>query len=412
MHRLVIQGGRPLSGAVSISGSKNAVLPMLAAAVAFQQPVRIENCPKLSDVDAALEILEFLGAKAERYDHTIEIDPRWICRWEIPDELMCRMRGSVFFAGPLMARFGVCRLTQPGGCPLGSRPVDFHRNGLQALGAREDPGDCRVLWGPLKGGEVCLPYPSVGATENLLMAALGACGNTVIRNAAREPEIVCLCGFLRAGGCEISGDGSDTIRIRGGMPRSAACPVIPDRMEAATFACAAASAGGRVVLQNTYWRHLAPVLEVLEDSGCKIERMDDSITVEGSALHSPGRIETGPYPAFPTDAQAVVMAALLRSEGTTIIKDTVFRDRMHHIPGMTALGADIERRDNEAWIHGVKQLHGARVQATDLRGAAALAAAGLAADGETEITNLHHLMRGYEDFAGKLRVLGARAELA
>lgn len=411
-RRLLIRGGRPLAGETAISGSKNAVLPMLAATVAFAQPVRITNVPVLSDVEAALEILAYLGAKIEREDHGVTIDPRWVSRWEIPEALMTRMRGSVLFAGPLMARFGVCGLTQPGGCPLGSRPVDFHRAGLMAMGAEESPEDCRILCGALEGGEVALPYPSVGATENLIMAAVGALGDTTIRNAAREPEIVCLCDFLRSGGCDISGDGTESIRIRGKMPGGGELPVIPDRMEAATFACAAASAGGRICLTDTDWTQLAPVLEVLERSGCRIERRDGSIGVEADRLQSPGIITTGPYPQFPTDAQATVMAALLRAEGTTIVNETVFDHRMEHIPGLNALGADIESRDSRAWIRGVEQLHGAQVTATDLRGGAALAVAALAARGETTITGVHHLMRGYEDFAGKLRRLGAWAEMA
>lgn len=411
-QRLLIRGGRPLAGETAISGSKNAVLPMLAATVAFAQPVQITNVPALSDVEAALEILTYLGAKVEREDHKVTIDPRGVSRWEIPDHLMSRMRGSVLFAGPLMARFGVCTLTQPGGCPLGSRPVDFHRAGLMALGAEESPEDCRILCGALEGGEVELPYPSVGATENLILAAVGALGDSTIRNAAREPEIVCLCDLMRAGGCVIFGDGTDVIRIRGKMPDGGEGTVIPDRMETATFACAAASAGGGIRLNRTDWTQLDSVLEVLERSGCRVEREADSIGIEADRLQSPGTITTGPYPQFPTDAQATVMAALLRAEGTTIVNETVFDHRMEHIPGLNALGADIECRDSRAVIRGVERLHGARVTATDLRGGAALAVAALAASGETTITGVHHLMRGYEDFAGKLRHLGAWAEMA
>lgn len=412
MQRLAIRGGRPLAGETVISGSKNAVLPMLAAAVAFQEPVRISNVPELSDVEAALDILTYLGAKYQRHDKVITVDPRWIDKWEIPDQLMSRMRGSVLFTGPLMARFGVCRLTQPGGCPLGNRPVDFHRAGMIAIGAEEDPEDSRILCGPLEGGEVHLPYPSVGATENLILAAVGAFGETVIYNAAREPEIICLCDFLRTGGCEISGDGGSTVRVRGKMPRSGELAVIPDRMETATFACAAAAAGGQVQLLGADWTHLVPVLEILERTGCEIQRSLDSIRVHAGPLIAPGEITTGPYPAFPTDAQAPVMAALLRAEGTTIVNETVFDHRMNHIPGLLSMGADISCRGNQAVIQGVKMLRSGNVHATDLRGGAALAIAALAARGETQITGVHHLMRGYEDFAGKLRALGADAELA
>lgn len=412
MQSLLIRGGRPLTGEIDISGSKNAVLPMLAATVLFRGPCCLQGCPQLSDVDAAVEILTYLGAKVRRKNSTIEVDPRTICRWDIPEVLMGTMRGSVFFAGPLIARFGRCRLSQPGGCPLGQRPVDFHIAGLRALGANCCPEDPEILCGKLAGTEIELPYPSVGATENLLMAALGAEGSTVIRNAAREPEIVCLCDFLRSGGCRIRGDGTDTITMEGGLPGSTCFRVIPDRMEAATFACAAASAGGSVILHGTEHSHLCSVLDLLECAGCEIRRKPNVILIHAEKLHSPGEITTGPYPAFPTDAQAPVMAALLRAEGTTIVQETVFSDRMHHITGLRSLGADIQCRDNTAQIRGVKELHGTWVEAVDLRGGAALAVAALAAPGITQIDGLPHLMRGYEDFAGKLRALGAEVTTA
>lgn len=412
VQSLFIRGGRPLAGEIAISGSKNAVLPMLAATVLFREPCCLYGCPDLTDVDAALEILTYLGAKVSRRGHRILVDPRPIHRWEIPGGLMCRMRGSVFFAGPLLARFGRCRLTQPGGCPLGARPVDFHRSGLEAMGAEPCADDPEVLCGTLKGAEICLPYPSVGATENLLMAALGAEGLTVIRNAAREPEIQCLCGFLRSGGCSIMGDGTSTVCILGGLPKSASYRVIPDRMEASTFACAAASAGGAVRLKNADPAHLESVLDTLEAAGCRVQSGDDEIFIQAESLRTPGEIVTGPYPAFPTDAQAPVMAALLRSEGITDVHETVFSHRMHHITGMRALGAVIECRESFARIRGVPCLHGAWVQAEDLRGGAALAVAALGADGITQIDGLPHLMRGYEDFAGKLRALGAEVMTA
>lgn len=410
MASLFIRGGRKLSGEVWISGSKNAVLPMIAASVCFRQPCRIDGCPYLTDVEAALEILSHLGARWHREGRTIEVDPRPISRWDIPDGLMGRMRGSVFFAGPLIARFGACRLSQPGGCPLGERPVDFHIRGLEALGAAGDENG--IFRGKLRGTVIRLPYPSVGATENLLMAALGAEGTTRIENAAREPEIQCLCDFLRAGGCKIHGDGSDTIIIRGGLPQSGEHTVIPDRMEAATYACAAACAGGDVTLKNGIHSHLTPVLDVLEAAQCRIDRGADRIRIRAGQLRSPGTIVTGPYPAFPTDAQAPVMAALLRAQGETRVRETVFSGRMNHIPGLRAIGAQIECQDREAVIHGTGRLRGAVTAATDLRGGAALMIAALAATGETEIQNLHHLLRGYEDPVGKLRALGADVSTA
>lgn len=404
LHSLLIRGGKPLDGEIRISGSKNAVLPMLAATVAFREPCLIRNCPHLTDVDAALEILSYLGAVVRREGSEIYVNPNTIFRWQIPDVLTGRMRGSVFFAGPLMARFGHCALAAPGGCPLGERPVDFHAMGLKALGAREQ-GD--VYSGELTGADIRLPYPSVGATENLIMAALGAAGTTRIHNAAREPEIGCLCDFLRSGGAEITGDGTQSVTVTGGLPSGGALTVIPDRMEAATFACAAASAGGKVRLEGAEYAQLTPVLDGLERAGCRIGRHRGHITIEAGPLHSPGALETGPYPGFPTDAQAPFMAAMLRAEGETRIRETVFDRRMQHVPALRAMGAQIDLTDSTARIMGVSRLSGAEESATDLRGGGALAVAALAAEGESRIQGLHHILRGYENFAEKLHTLGA-----
>lgn len=412
LQSLLIRGGKPLDGETTISGSKNAVLPMLAATVAFREPCLLRGCPELTDVDAALEILTFLGAEVGRNGTDIYVNPQTVCRWEIPDSMVGKMRGSVFFAGPLMARFGRCALTTPGGCPLGERPVDFHALGFTALGARRDGDDPSVFAGKLTGTDIHLPYPSVGATENLLMAALGASGATTIYNAAREPEIVCLCDFLRSGGAGITGDGTETICVTGGLPGSGALTVIPDRMETATLACAAASAGGRVRLNGTEHNHLKPVLDGLEQAGCQIQRHPEHIIVEAGGLKSPGRIETRPYPGFPTDAQAPFLAAMLRAEGETEIRETVFSNRMHHVSGLKAMGAEIELNGNTARVTGVKQLTGTKVTASDLRGGGALAIGALAARGETVLSGMHHIMRGYENFAGKLRSLGADVRLA
>lgn len=402
----LIRGGRPLAGEIEISGGKNAVLPMLAASVMFREPCRIRGCPDLTDVDAGLEILTFLGAEVRRDGSDIEINPRPISRWEIPEGLMGRMRGSVFFAGPLLARFGRCRLSTPGGCPLGARPVDFHGDGFACLGAVRPAEDPERFSGVLKGAKLRLPYPSVGATENLLMAALGASGITEIHNAAREPEIVCLCDFLRKGGADISGDGTAVIRISGGLPGAAEHRVIPDRMEAATFACVVASSGGRGRLNRADHESLAPVLDGLERAGCRILRGPAYIELEAGALISPGVITTGPYPGFPTDAQAPFMAAMLRARGETTIRETVFDRRMGHVDGLCALGGKIRLEGDTARITGVDALRGAAVKATDLRGGAALAVAALAARGETLLTGAEHILRGYERFAQKLRTLG------
>lgn len=407
MQSLRIWGGTPLKGSIRISGAKNAALPVLAACVCFQDVCRICDCPDLSDVDTALEILTHLGAKCCRSGSTVTVDPGPICRWDIPDALMGKMRGSIFFMGPLMARFGRCSVTAPGGCPLGERPVDYHLRGLEALGAVIVCEDGLHCSGKLKGTNIYLPYPSVGATENLLMAALGAWGDTTVYNAAREPEITALCDFLRSGGCRIAGDGTNVIRIRHGLPRQGTLKLIPDRMEAATYLCAVAGAGGTVCLKNTVSEHLRPVIDVLRRSGCVIEDDGDTLTVGANGLTSPGAIVTGPYPAFPTDAQAPVMAALLRAKGRTEIRESVFSQRMHHIPALRAMGGCVACHGDKALITGTNRLVGAKVKATDLRGGAAMVIAALAAEGESEITAASLLLRGYEDIAGKLRALGA-----
>lgn len=382
---------------------------MLAAAVLFRESCRIRNCPDLTDVHAGVAILRWLGAEVRWQGRDLLVNPEPIARWQIPGELMGLMRGSVFFTGPLLARLGNCVLSVPGGCPIGARPVDFHASGFEALGAVRE-GD--RFFGPLTGGEICLPYPSVGATENLLMAALGASGITRIHNAAREPEIVCLCDFLRAGGCRVTGDGTDTIHIRGGLPGTGALAPIPDRMEAATFACALASAGGEIILDGADHTHLTALLEVLERSGCGIIKEKTRIILSAHGLVSPGDITTGPYPGFPTDAQAPVMAAMIRARGETIIRETVFEGRMGHVEPLRAMGARIALSGGTARITGTWELLGRKVTASDLRCGGALAVAALGARGLTEIHGVAHILRGYEDFAGKLRALGADACLA
>lgn len=411
MRSLRIRGGKPLEGELRISGAKNAALPILASTVCFQGVCSIRNVPDLTDIDVALEILTYLGAHCGRSGTTITVDPRSVSRWDIPDALMEKMRGSVFFMGPLMARFGACILSQPGGCPIGSRPIDFHLRGLERLGASVVCDDSLTCSGPMTGNTIFLPYPSVGATENLLMAALGATGETTIYNAAREPEIVCLCDFLRLGGCRIAGDGTSTVRIRPGLPRQADMSLIPDRMETATYLCAVASAGGKVRLTGAEPGHLRSVLDTLEKAGCSIETDQQVISVRAGDLESPGQIVTGPYPAFPTDAQAPVMAALLRAKGETVIRESVFSCRMHHIPALRAMGGHITCYGDTAVITGMPRLRGAMVEATDLRGGAALVIAALAAENDSQITGLQHLLRGYEDIAGKLRALGAEISM-
>lgn len=413
MERLVIQGGARLKGALRVQGAKNSVLPLLAASVLLEEGCVLHNCPRLSDVDAAVEILEYLGCRVTREGHSIRVDPGGLTRNHISREKMQTMRSTILFLGPLLARTGSCSVYEPGGCRLGARPVDLHLMGLEALGAEitreEDRLCCR---GRLRGGRVVLPFPSVGATENLILAALGAAGTTTIYNAAREPEIGDLIAFCRAAGARIYGAGTSMLEIEGSALRAAEHRVVPDRMEAATFLTAAAGTGGELLLTDARPEHLTAVLQVLEAAGCRVERGDGEIFLAAPRrLRAVPPIHTAPYPGFPTDAQAPMMAALLRADGVTVFDETVFSDRYRHVPGLRQLGAEIGTAGALAAVTGVTRLRGADMEATDLRGGAAMAVAALQAEGESRIAGVHHMMRGYENFAQRLRSLGCAVTL-
>ena len=410
LNILTIAGGRPLSGCVRISGAKNAVLPLLAATAAQPGEYRLERCPALSDVDATADILTHLGCAVRRAPGVIEVDSRGLCRSRIPRQMMLRLRSSVIFLGPLLARCGEAGLWLPGGCCIGARPIDLHLRALREMGVCvEQSGEalhCRC--DRLRGGVIRLPYPSVGATENILLAAMGAAGEVTVVNAAREPEIAALARFLRAMGAQVTGEGSAVIRVTAPRtPRDAAYEVPPDRIEAATYLCAAASAGGTVTLCNADASELAPVIGCLRRAGMHIECKSDSIRAFSGSLRGIGCVQTGPYPAFPTDAQAPLMAAMLRAGGTTCLRETVFERRFRHVEALRAMGADISVRGRTARIRGVRSLHGADVAATDLRGGAAMVIAALGAEGVSHISETQHIARGYENLCEKLRALGA-----
>lgn len=413
MESIIVEGGRPLEGKVSISGAKNSVLPLLAAAILFRGGCLLHNCPRLSDVAAAAEILEHLGCRVDRTGHSIWVDAQDLCRDEIPRALMERMRSSILFLGPLLARTGRCTLYEPGGCCLGARPIDLHLAGLEALGAEFSwDRDRLVCRGKLRGGAVTLPFPSVGATENLILAALGAEGTTTIYHAAREPEIGDLIGFLTAGGARIYGAGTSMLQIEGGFPDAAAYTVLPDRMEAATFLSAAAAAGGDICLDRMRPEDIRPVTQVFRAAGCRITEGKTELRIASAhPLQSVPPIRTAPYPGFPTDAQAPVMAALLRAKGVTVFEETVFADRYRHVPALRALGGNIQVSGAIAALTGVAELHGAQVEATDLRGGAAMVVAALSARGRSRIGNVRHILRGYEDFAQRLASLGAEIRM-
>ena len=410
-----IRGGRRLEGACAVQGSKNASLPILAAALICPAETELENVPRLRDVDASLRILRHLGCRAEQDGGRVYIDSRSLSGSDIPPALMEEMRSSVIFMGALLARCGEARLSPPGGCQLGKRPIDLHLAALRRMGAEigEEGGEIACRAGRLRGAEIVLPFPSVGATENVMLAAGAAEGRTVIRGAAREPEIAALQGCLRALGVRVSGAGTDTVIVDGLSPRRRArCRIPADRIAAATFACAAAATGGDVELRGIDPRQFSTVLDFLNRAGCDIITFNRGARVRAPGrLRAVGEVVTAPYPGFPTDAQPVLMAALLRAEGCTRIKETIFESRFRQVPELCRLGADIRVADRTAEIRGVEKLQGAELTATDLRAGAAMIVAGLAAEGETLLRDEGHVTRGYERLDARLRALGAEIEL-
>lgn len=406
-----IRGGNTLEGACFVQGSKNATLPIIAASIISPARSELMNVPQLRDVDAALRILRHLGCTAEQRQNEVFIDSTYLSGSSIPHSLMEEMRSSVIFMGALLARCGEARLSLPGGCQLGKRPIDLHLSALRKMGAQieEDGPEIYCRAERLRGAEIELPFPSVGATENIMLAACSARGRTVIRGAAREPEISALQDYLAAMGAKISGAGSDTLTIEGfAASGRAVCRIIPDRIVASTIACAAAAVGGNVEMRGVAPEHFSTVLYFLNQAGCDIINNNRAVRIKSTGrLKAPGEISTQPYPGFPTDAQPVLMAALLRAEGKTVITENIFENRYRQVPELRRLGADIITQGRRAEIWGVDCLHGTALNATDLRGGAAMIVAGLSADGETVIFDDGHITRGYERFDVRLRALGA-----
>ena len=406
-----VRGGNRLFGSSRVQGSKNASLPVLAASIVIPARSRIGNVPQLRDVDAAVSILSYLGCRVERKETELYIDSSSVCCAEVPRELMAEMRSSVIFMGALLARCGEARLSLPGGCQLGKRPIDLHLSSLRAMGAEiiEEGSDIYCRANKLHGADITLRFPSVGATENIMLAACAAEGRTTIRGAAREPEIEALQEYLTALGAHIAGAGSDTVVICGAAPRAEAEYIVHgDRIVAATLACACAAAGGRVILSGVNAEHFLTVLHFLKQAGCDIIQFNDIVEIASDgALRAPGSIVTAPYPGFPTDVQPILMAALLRAEGTTQITETIFENRYRQVSELRRLGADIQVRGAEALLRGVKELHGETLTAPDLRGGAAMIVAGLTAGGETCVIDAGHITRGYDSFDDRLCALGA-----
>lgn len=412
MERLIVKGGNRLVGTVKTSGAKNAVLPIIAASILGTSPSRLDEIPALEDVRTICAVLECLGIKVDASEpHTLKIDSREITSCEAPYELVRSMRASFLVMGPLLARKGYARISQPGGCAIGTRPIDLHLKGFEALGVKIEQGHGYIEASApdgMTGANIYLDFPSVGATENIMMAAAMAKGTTVLENPAEEPEIVDLANYLNQMGARVRGAGTNVITIEGvselhGVQHS----VIPDRIEAGTYMIAAAMTGGDVIIENVLPEHQKPLIAKLREAGALVEEDIDRIHVAGSGRLKAVDIKTLPYPGFPTDMQAQMMAMLSVAEGRSKITETVFENRFMHVVELNRMGANITTEGRSAVITGPAHLTGCTVRATDLRAGAAMILAGLVAEGATEICDIYHIDRGYEEIAAKLTRLGA-----
>ena len=412
MERLIVKGGNRLVGTVKTSGAKNAVLPIIAASILGTSPSRLDEIPALEDVRTICAVLECLGIKVDASEpHTLKIDSREITSCEAPYELVRSMRASFLVMGPLLARKGYARISQPGGCAIGTRPIDLHLKGFEALGVKIEQGHGYIEASApegMTGANIYLDFPSVGATENIMMAAAMANGTTVLENPAEEPEIVDLANYLNQMGARVRGAGTNVITIEGvselhGVQHS----VIPDRIEAGTYMIAAAMTGGDVIIENVLPEHQKPLIAKLREAGALVEEDIDRIHVVGSGRLKAVDIKTLPYPGFPTDMQAQMMAMLSVAEGRSKITETVFENRFMHVAELNRMGANITTEGRSAVITGPAHLTGCTVRATDLRAGAAMILAGLVAEGATEICDIYHIDRGYEEIAAKLTRLGA-----
>ncbi|WP_337956069.1 UDP-N-acetylglucosamine 1-carboxyvinyltransferase [Alicyclobacillus herbarius] len=413
VEALEIHGGRPLSGQTRIYGAKNAALPILAATVMVEGTCEIQGVPDLQDVRVMCEILGHLGAHVERRGDTLIVDSRDIRSTEVPLHLMRQMRSSIFLMGPLLARFGEVTISKPGGCVIGQRPIDYHLRGIRMLGVtiEEQHGFIRCTCNRLMGTTITLDFPSVGATENLIMAAVLSDGQTVLENVAREPEVVDLARFLNRSGARIEGAGGGTILVDG-VHHLQGCGyrVIPDRIVAGTMLIAAAATGGEVELLDVESRHLGAVISKLREAGVEMRVEPDRIVVLPGRDYRGVNVRTAPYPGFPTDLQAPLTAFLTTAQGISVVKEDIFEARFKHADELARMGADITVDLRAAVVRGVPRLSGAVVEASDLRGGAALVIAGLMADGETRVEGCQHIDRGYQQLEVYLRDLGAAVE--
>ena len=408
--KIIVEGGRRLNGSIPVSGSKNAVLPVISAALLSSGPCRIIDVPDLADVGVMHQVLEGLGARLSRQGKTLDIDASSLCSCEASDEMVRKMRASFLVMGPLLARMGQARVSLPGGCAIGTRPVELHIKGFEAMGAsiRNEHGYILAETSGLKGARIYLDFPSVGATENLMMAATLAKGSSVLENAAEEPEIVDLANFINSMGGRIRGAGTKIIKIDG-VTALNGCEhqVIPDRIEAGSFLVAAAMTGGELTVDNVIPDHLKPVIAKLEEVGCHIDEEENSLHIRTNGRLQAVDIKTLPYPGFPTDMQAQFMTLMTKARGASVITETVFENRFMHAEELRRMGADIRLNGRSAVVEGPSNLQGAAVKASDLRAGMALIIAALAAEGISEIGNVNMIDRGYENLVEKLKRTGA-----
>ncbi|MDR1322326.1 MAG: UDP-N-acetylglucosamine 1-carboxyvinyltransferase [Gracilibacteraceae bacterium] len=410
MLKFILTGGRALEGSVDVSGAKNAVLPIMAAAMLTSDEVVLEDVPDLLDVTTMRRVLETMGARITRTGSVLRIQAPAVPSAEAPYDLITKMRASIVIMGPILRRAGYIRIPPPGGCAIGSRPINWHLKGLEALGARisMDHGFLDARAERLRGARIYLDFPSVGATENIMMAAVCAEGTTVLENAAQEPEIVDLANFLNEMGGRIRGAGTNVVQIQGvSSLRGATHSIIPDRIEAGSFILMAAACGGDVLVRNVIPAHLRPLLAKLQEMGVSFCEKDDGIRVWGEGRLRAVDIKTQTHPGFPTDLQAPALALLTRAQGTSVITETVFENRFMHVEELRRMGADIRVDGRSAILRGQENLSAATVTASDLRAGAALVLAALTAEGVSEIRNIYHIDRGYEGMEAKLRGLGA-----
>lgn len=414
MSSYIIEGGKKLEGTVKISGSKNSSLPIIAATILNSEKTVLYNVPNIQDTQMMFKILKILGAKIEKKNNKIIIDTSKIDKFEIPEDLMHKMRSSVIIVGALLSRYGKATFSYPGGCDIGARPIDLHLKNFEKLGiaVNKSYGNIICRSEKIQGEKIDLDFPSVGATENIILASVLSEGKTIITNAAREPEIIDLQNFLNKMGAKVIGAGTNQIEIDGVKKlKSISYNIMPDRIETGTFLCFAAATKGNIILEDTNSTHITPIINKLEEAGCKISLDKSKIIINGPKKVKTLDIKTMPYPGFPTDMQSVFAAMLTTAKGTSVIVENIFENRYKYAQELNRMGAKITVEGKSAIIRGARRLYGADVKATDLRGGAALVLAGLMANGKTKINNIEYILRGYENLDKKLQKIGANIKI-